>query len=82
MTVLFLSHLPRSCGAKRWFFQPSIHLATVASMQVTKKKKRPVRLSMDEDLYLELIRRFGSKRMHVYVNEAVRKYLYGEGGSQ
>jgi phage gp16-like protein len=48
-------------------------------MQAAKVKKRQVRLSIEEDLYLELVRRYGTKRMHQAVNEAVRRFLYGEG---
>jgi Arc/MetJ family transcription regulator len=44
--------------------------------------KRSVRLSIDEDLYLELIRRFGTKRMHLFVNEAIRRCLMEQGGSR
>jgi len=47
-------------------------------MQAAKVKKRAVRLTIEEDLYLELVRRYGMKRMHLAVNEAVRRFLYGE----
>jgi len=47
-----------------------------------KARKRSVRFSIEEDLYLELVRRFGTKKMHLHVNEAIRKYLYDSGGSR
>jgi len=47
-----------------------------------KARKRSVRLSIEEDLYLELVRRFGTKRMHLHVNEAIRRYLRDGGGSR
>jgi len=55
----------------------------VETMQaVTRKaRKRSVRLSIEEDLYLELVRRYGTRRMHLHVNEAIKRYLYGREGS-
>jgi len=49
---------------------------------VQRVRKRSVRLSIEEDIYLELIRRYGSKRMHLFVNEAIRRYLAERGGSR
>jgi Arc/MetJ family transcription regulator len=48
-------------------------------MRAAGVRKRQVRLSIEEDLYLELVRRYGTKRMHLAVNEAIRRLLYGEG---
>jgi Arc/MetJ family transcription regulator len=48
-------------------------------MRAAGVRKRQVRLSIEEDLYLELVRRYGTKKMHLAVNEAIRRFLRGEG---
>jgi Arc/MetJ family transcription regulator len=48
-------------------------------MRAAGVRKRQVRLSIEEDLYLELVRRYGTKKMHLVVNEAIRRFLRGEG---
>jgi Arc/MetJ family transcription regulator len=63
----------------RQVYKPLIHVATVESMRAAEVRKRQVRLSIEEDLYLELVRRYGTKKMHLAVNEAIRRFLRGEG---
>jgi len=36
---------------------------------------RRINVKIDDDLYFELIRRYGIRRLSVVVNEALRRYL-------